>query len=208
MLTSGPVLSTITVRVPSPRFPAWSFPRATIVVSPSAKSVVSHDMTYGGNASTPTALPFARNATSFTTPSSLALARMSMDPRTICPAGGSVIVTTGGVWSATMTSTGSVAKGLPAASYTRAVAVSVAVPDATVVTQSTVQGGESAVPMIFPSARNSTAVTARLSDASASTWTRPPTTAPGSGLTMTTVGGLGSTTVTDSSSLGSKFPLE
>src|SRR6266508_1616107 len=90
----------------------------------------------------------------------------------------------------------------------RAIAVSVAVPDATVVTQSTVQGGESAVPMIFPSARNSTAVTARLSDASASTWTRPPTTAPGSGLTMTTVGGLGSTTVTDSSSLGSKFPLE
>ncbi len=45
MLTSGPVLSMITVLVPYPRFLAWSFPRATIVVSPSAKSVVSQDMT-------------------------------------------------------------------------------------------------------------------------------------------------------------------
>ena len=138
MLTAGGVVSafdTVTLTGDEVvRFPAASLATAVSVCEPFPTLVVFQEIEYGDVVSSePRLAPSTRNWTPTTPTLSEAEALTVVDPDTVAPDAGAVMLTDGGVVSAfeTVTLTGDEVVRLPAAS--RAVAVRVCEPLATVV---------------------------------------------------------------------------
>src|SRR5206468_1428599 len=149
-------------------FPAASRAVAVRVCDPLPTVVVFQEIEYGDDVSWGATLaPSTRNCTPATPTLSEAEALTVVDPDTVAPDAGAVMLTEGGVVSAfdTVTLTGDEVVRFPAAS--RAVAVRVCEPLATVVVFQEIEYGDdvSCAPTLAPSSMNCTPATATLSGA-------------------------------------------
>jgi hypothetical protein len=186
------VLLTVTVTVDEVvEFPAASRATAVRACEPFERPAVFHDTEYGDVVSSdPIVVPSALNTTPTTPTLSDAFADTVTVPWTLAPPAGAVIDTVGAVVSElfTVTVTGPDVVELPAAS--RATAVSVYEPFASVVVFHDTAYGEdvSSDPMFVVPCLNWTPTTPTLSDAVAVRDTVPETVAPLAGAVRETVG--------------------
>jgi hypothetical protein len=190
--------------------PAASRARAARICAPVTLDAF-HIVEYGAVVSSaPYGAPSTRNCTPTTPTLSDAVAVNGTEPPgTVEPFAGAVIDTTGGVKSLlTVTVTAVEVVLLPAAS--RATAVNVWVPLATVVVSHVIEGGlvVSSAPRLLPSSLNCTPATPTSSDALAVTVIVPETVAPSEGAVIETVGGVLSavTTALASFEAGERLP--
>ncbi len=100
MLTAGSVLSTVTLTAAEmPKLPAASDACAVRLCPPSVPVVVAHDALNGASVSVLSNTPSTKNCTWVTPTLSDAVAEIGMDPLTVAPSAGPMILAIGGVVS-------------------------------------------------------------------------------------------------------------